>query len=84
MFRSLPRSLCWLHAAGSLRPALTEIGKAFEGAYGVPVQVKFGASSVLRDEIANGAKPKFAMFILAPEAQQIPAKHGFDAPGVIK
>src|SRR5262249_9276878 len=45
-----------LHAAGSLRLALTEIGKAFEAAYGFPVQAKFGASGLLKDEIAGGAQ----------------------------
>lgn len=45
-----------LHAAGSLRPALTEIGKAFEAANAIPVQAKFGASGLLKDEIAAGAR----------------------------
>jgi len=45
-----------LHAAGSLRAALTEISKAFETATGAPVQAKFGPSGLLKDEIAGGAK----------------------------
>jgi molybdate transport system substrate-binding protein len=45
-----------LHAAGSLRAALTEVGKAFETTGGVPVQAKFGPSGLLKDEIAGGAK----------------------------
>jgi molybdate transport system substrate-binding protein len=44
-----------LHAAGSLRAALTEVTTAFEAATGVRVQAKFGPSGVLRDEIAGGA-----------------------------
>jgi molybdate transport system substrate-binding protein len=44
-----------LHAAGSLRSALTEAAAAFEAATGVRVQAKFGPSGVLKDEIAAGA-----------------------------
>jgi ABC-type molybdate transport system substrate-binding protein len=35
-----------LHAAGSLRDALTEIAARFEAATGVKVQAKFGASGL--------------------------------------
>ena len=45
-----------LHAAGSLRGALTEIAARFEAVTGSKVQAKFGASGLLRDEIASGAK----------------------------
>jgi len=45
-----------LHAAGSLRTALTEVAKDFEAAGGGKVQAKFGASGLLKDEIATGAK----------------------------
>ena len=45
-----------LHAAGSLRAALTEVAKAFEAAGLGKVQAKFGASGLLKDEIAAGAK----------------------------
>ncbi len=45
-----------LHAAGSLRGALTDVAKAFEAASGVAVQAKYGPSGTLRDEIAGGAK----------------------------
>ena len=45
-----------LHAAGSLRAALTEVSKAFEAAGGASVQAKFGPSGLLKDEIAGGAK----------------------------
>jgi molybdate transport system substrate-binding protein len=44
-----------LHAAGSLRSALTEVTAAFEAATGVMVRAKFGPSGVLKDEIADGA-----------------------------
>jgi len=44
-----------LHAAGSLRAALTEVAAAFETGSGVGVQAKFGPSGVLKDEIAGGA-----------------------------
>jgi molybdate transport system substrate-binding protein len=44
-----------LHAAGSLREALTDVAKAFE-AGGDTVRMKYGPSGTLRDEIAGGAK----------------------------
>jgi molybdenum ABC transporter molybdate-binding protein len=44
-----------LHAAGSLRSALTEVTAAFAAATGVGVQAKFGPSGVLKNEIAGGA-----------------------------
>ena len=33
-----------LHAAGSLRPALTELGRAFTAAHGIKVEAQFGSS----------------------------------------
>jgi molybdenum ABC transporter molybdate-binding protein len=45
-----------LFAAGSLRAALTEAAKAFEAQSGHRVQLKFGPSGILKDEIAGGAK----------------------------
>jgi molybdate transport system substrate-binding protein len=45
-----------LYAAGSLRGALTDVAKAYETASGNTVQAKYGASGLLQDEIANGAK----------------------------
>jgi molybdate transport system substrate-binding protein len=45
-----------LHAAGSLRGALTEVTQAFEKSSSSKVQARFGASGLLRDEIAGGAK----------------------------
>ncbi len=45
-----------LHAAGSLRAALTEVAKDFEAAGLGKVQAKFGASGLLKDEIASDAK----------------------------
>ncbi len=44
-----------LHAAGSLRTALTEVAGAFEAASGQRVQAKYGPSGTLKDEIAAGA-----------------------------
>ena len=43
-----------LHAAGSLRSALTEVSRAFEERENLRVEAKFGASGLLRDEIAKG------------------------------
>ena len=45
-----------LHAAGSLRGALTEASQGFEKSSHLKVQAKFGASGLLKDEIAAGAK----------------------------
>jgi molybdate transport system substrate-binding protein len=45
-----------LHAAGSLRSALTDVASAFKAATGTTVQAKFGPSGLLKDEIAGGAK----------------------------
>jgi molybdate transport system substrate-binding protein len=45
-----------LHAAGSLRGALTEVSHSFEKSSQLKVQAKFGASGLLRDEISAGAK----------------------------
>jgi molybdate transport system substrate-binding protein len=43
-----------LHAAGSLRAAMTEIGKAYTEAYGVPVEASFGGSGLLKERLTNG------------------------------
>jgi molybdate transport system substrate-binding protein len=44
-----------LHAAGSLRAALNDAAAAFQQTTGLKVEAKYGASGLLRDEIANGA-----------------------------
>jgi len=51
---ALAAEIVLLHAAGSLRGALTEIGKAFEVASGAAVVAKYGPSGLLKDEIAGG------------------------------
>ena len=68
-----------LHAAGSLRGALTDVAKAFEAANGIAVQAKYGPSGTLRDEIAGGAKAEvFASANMAhPESL---AKAGKSSP----
>ncbi|MBR1188622.1 substrate-binding domain-containing protein [Bradyrhizobium sp. AUGA SZCCT0160] len=45
-----------LHAAGSLRGALSDVAASFEAATGTQVKAKFGASGLLKDEIAGSAK----------------------------
>jgi ABC-type molybdate transport system substrate-binding protein len=45
-----------LYAAGSLRSALTDVAKAFETDSGQSVQMKFGPSGLLKDEIVSGVK----------------------------
>ena len=43
-----------LHAAGSLRAAMTDIADAFEAAHGVRVERAFGPSGLLRERIEGG------------------------------
>ena len=45
-----------LHAAGSLRGALTEVADAFDAETGIKVEAKYGPSGTLRDEIAGGGR----------------------------
>jgi ABC-type molybdate transport system substrate-binding protein len=45
-----------LHAAGSLRSALTAVANAYDAAHGQKVLAKFGPSGTLKDEIASGAR----------------------------
>jgi molybdate transport system substrate-binding protein len=45
-----------LHAAGSLRGALSEVAEAFGAEAGVKVEAKYGPSGTLRDEIAGGSR----------------------------
>lgn len=45
-----------LYSAGSLRSALNDAAAAFERASGQKVQSKYGASGLLKDEIAGGAR----------------------------
>ncbi len=44
-----------LYAAGSLKAALSEVAGAYEAANGCTVEMKFGPSGLLKDEIARGA-----------------------------
>ena len=44
-----------LYAAGSLKAALTDVAKAYEQAYGTPVEMEFAASGLLRERIEGGA-----------------------------
>lgn len=43
-----------LHAAGSLRAAMTDIAKAYSEAYGVTVTPTFGGSGLLKDRLEKG------------------------------
>jgi molybdenum ABC transporter molybdate-binding protein len=45
-----------LHAAGSLRDALSDAAKGFEAVSGAKVTMKYGASGTLKDAIANGER----------------------------
>ena len=59
-----------LHAAGSLRGALAEVSQAFEKSAPFKVQAKFGASGLLKDEIAGGARAE-----VFASANMIPITH---------
>ncbi len=71
-----------LHAAGSLRSALTEVTAAFAAATGVRVLPKFGPSGVLKDEIAGGA-PAQVFASANMEHPQALAKAGRSGPVVL-
>jgi molybdate transport system substrate-binding protein len=43
-----------LHAAGSLRAAMTDIAKAYGDLYGTRVEAVFGGSGALQERLANG------------------------------
>jgi molybdate transport system substrate-binding protein len=43
-----------LYAAGSLKEALTDVATAFEAKNGAKIEVKFGPSGLLKNEIAGG------------------------------
>jgi len=43
-----------LHAAGSLRGALTQVAEAFSRAYPITVKAEFGASGLLRERLERG------------------------------
>jgi molybdate transport system substrate-binding protein len=43
-----------LHAAGSLRAAMTDIARAFTAAYGIRVEAVFGSSGLLRERFEKG------------------------------
>jgi len=71
-----------LHAAGSLRGALNEIAAAYEKSSGIRVTAKYGASGLLRDEIARGQKAEvFASANM--EHPQALAKAGKSGPLVL-
>jgi len=71
-----------LHAAGSLRGALNEIAAAYEKSSGFRVTAKYGASGLLRDEIARGEKAEvFASANM--EHPQALAKAGKSGPVVL-
>lgn len=67
-----------LHAAGSLRGALTEVAEAFTKANGLAVRMRFGASGSLKDAIAGGERAEvFASANMThPQALQREGKAG--------
>lgn len=67
-----------LHAAGSLKGALSEVAKAYEAASGHKVEAKFGPSGFLKDDLASGVKADvFASAnMIHPEALHAAGKSG--------
>src|SRR5215470_9752131 len=65
-----------LHAAGSLRTALTEVAGAFEAASGRKVQAKYGPSGTLKDEILAGAQVFASANMEHPQALATAGKSG--------
>lgn len=53
---ALANEVALLHAAGSLRGALTEVSAEFQKATKIEVKAKYGPSGLLKDEIDGGAK----------------------------
>ncbi len=53
---ALANEAALLHAAGSLRGALTEVSNEFQKATKIEVKAKYGPSGLLKDEIEGGAK----------------------------
>jgi molybdate transport system substrate-binding protein len=71
-----------LHSAGSLRGALTEVAKSFEASSGAKVEMKYGASGLLKDEIAGGAKAEVFAAANMDHPQAL-AKAGKSGPVVL-
>ena len=71
-----------LHAAGSLRGALTDVAKAFEASRGDKVQQKYGASGTLRDAIASGERAEVFASANMAHPQSL-AKTGKASPVVL-
>jgi len=67
-------NLVLLHAAGSLREALTEVAARFEAATGSKVQTKYAASGLMRDEIAAGAKAEAFASADKEHRKRLPAR----------
>ncbi len=67
-----------LHAAGSLRGALTEVAQAFEARMRLKVRARFGANYGMT--AASPGAYRLAMFVLSADGQRILARHGFAAP----
>lgn len=68
-----------LHAAGSLRGALSDVAGAFGKQTGATIEAKWGPSGLLRDEIAKGARAE----VFASANMEHPAslaKAGMAAP----
>jgi ABC-type molybdate transport system substrate-binding protein len=71
-----------LHAAGSLRGAFTELSRDFTAAYGVRVDLVFGASGILRERLDRG-EPGDVFASANMEHPQVLARSGRAGPVVL-
>ncbi|MBS3651710.1 molybdate ABC transporter substrate-binding protein [Pseudaminobacter sp. 19-2017] len=67
-----------LLAAGSLKAAMTDIGKAFSDTSGVPVEAGFGASGLLRERIIGGEEADVFASANLEHPQAIADKRGLE------
>jgi molybdate transport system substrate-binding protein len=71
-----------LHAAGSLRGALSEVAETFTRAYGIGVKTEFGASGTLRERLEAG-EPGDVFASANMEHPLTLARHGKAGPVVL-
>ncbi|MCW8176592.1 molybdate ABC transporter substrate-binding protein [Verminephrobacter aporrectodeae] len=71
-----------VYAAGSLRPALTEIAREHQARTGQKVALTFGASGLLRERIEKGAPAQLFASANTAHPERLAAGAGWQAPVV--
>lgn len=82
LFLSSTANSIELYAAGSLKAALGDVVKAYEGKYAVTVSTKFGPSGLLRKSIENGEAPDVFASANMAHPETLAAK-GWGSPVVL-